>query len=142
MASSPLSWSCESCGHVNNRTLEQIASGPALVGRLNKLRPGSARSGPEVLAAAAAGNRDAEHVVQSAGRTLESTVALLINVLDPEAVIIGGGLGLSEGSFWSSFVDSTRAHVWSDVHRGLPILRATTGPRAGVIGAALAAWKG
>jgi hypothetical protein len=55
--------------------------------------------------------------------------------------VIGGGLGLSEGPYWDEFIAATRRHIWSEVHRGLPILRAATGPDAGLIGAALAAWK-
>jgi glucokinase len=141
MASSPMGWACENCGQLNNQTLEQIASGPALVKRLNQLQPEAVNSSQAVFAAAAAGNRNAERIIRSAGQALESTVALMINVLDPEAVIVGGGLGLSEGPFWSSFIDSTRKHIWSDVHRALPILRAATGARAGMIGAAIAAWK-
>jgi glucokinase len=141
MASSPLTWACASCGHINRRTLEQIASGPGVVERANQEQPGKFFTGQQVFAAAEAGDTSADEVIQTAGRALESTVALMVNVLDPEAVIIGGGLGLSEGPFWSSFIQSTREHIWSDAHRDLPILRAATGSRAGMIGAALAAWK-
>jgi glucokinase len=141
MASSPVNWSCENCGHANNQSLEQIASGPALVKRFNQLEAGTASSGQAVFAAAAAGSSEAARIIRSAGQALGSTVALMVNVLDPEAVIIGGGLGLSEGHFWSSFIDSTRQRVWSDIHRDLPILRAATGVRAGMIGAAISAWK-
>lgn len=139
MASSPISISCEKCGHPNDRTLEQIASGPALVARFNQLRPGAAAHGQEVLAAAQANDSHAREIIHSAGQALGAQVALLVNVLDPEAVIIGGGLGLSDGYFWDDLAHSTRRHIWSAVHRDLPILRAQTGLQAGVIGAALAA---
>src|SRR5205814_7187718 len=97
MASSPLSAPCEHCSRVSQRPLEEIASGPALVARYNQGRPGGAESGQAVLAAAAAGDALAAEVVRSAGAALGSTVALLVNVLDPEAVVVGGGLGLSDG---------------------------------------------
>jgi glucokinase len=141
IASSPMNWACENCGHIENQALEEIASGPALVNRLNHLQPGTVNSSEEVFATAAAGNDDAKSIIRSAGSALGSTVALMINMLDPEAVIVGGGLGLSEGSFWSSFIDSTRQHIWSEVHRDLPVLRAAMGSRAGMIGAAISAWK-
>jgi glucokinase len=121
-------------------TLEQIASGPALVARFNQLH-GHAQTGQEVLVAARSGNAGALSVVRSAGEALGATVAWLVNVLDPETVVIGGGLGLSEGPYWDSLVVSTRKHIYSDLHRDLPILRAATGADAGVIGAAAAAWK-
>ena len=79
--------------------------------------------------------------MQSGAAALGATIAWLVNVLDPEAVVIGGGLGLSEGTFWESLLASARQHIWSDLHRDLPIVRATTGPDAGLIGAGAAAWK-
>ena len=141
MASSLLSVLCEQCGHVSLRTLEEIASGPALVARYNQVRPAGAGTGQAVVAAAIAGDPDAAHVVRSGGEALGSTAGLLVNVLDPEAVVVGGGLGLSGGLYWDSFVASTRRHIWSEAYRSLPIVRAATGPDAGLIGAAAAAWK-
>lgn len=141
MASSPIRVPCERCGHISRQTLEEIASGRGLVARYNRLKPGSAKTGQEVLAAAVAGDDEGMRVVQTASEALESAVGLLVNVLDPEAVVVGGGLGLSEGPFWDGFIASTRKHIWSEVHRNLPILRAQTGVRAGFMGAAAAAWK-
>jgi glucokinase len=141
MASSPLSVPCEQCGHTSRRTLEELAAGPALVARFNQRKPGAAKTGQDVLAAVAAGDADALAVVRSAGEALESALGLLVNVLDPEAIVIGGGLGLSEGPYWDELIAVTRRHIWSEVHRDLPIVRAATGPDAGLIGAAIAAWK-
>lgn len=141
MASSPLNILCEQCGHVSHRTLEENASGPALVARYNQICPTGAETGQAVAAAAVAGDPDAAHVVRSGGEALGSTVGLLVNVLDPEAVVVGGGLGSSDGLYWESFVASTRRHIWSEAHRDLPIVHAATGSDAGLIGAAAAAWK-
>jgi glucokinase len=135
MASSPLSIPCEECGHVSRRTLEEISAGPALVARFNA-SDGKAASGQEVLAAAAMGDARARQIVESASEALESHIGLLVNTLDPEAVVIGGGLGLSEGPYWEHFIAATRRHFWSSLHRELPILRAATGTDAGWMGAA------
>jgi glucokinase len=140
MGSSPLSVPCEECGHVSRRTLEEIAAGPALVERFKALH-GNATTGHAVLAAVSAGDPVAAQVVQSASEALASQVGLLINVLDPDAVVIGGGLGLSEGPYWDNFFGSIRRHIWSHVNRDLTILRATTGADAGWIGAAARAWQ-
>jgi len=139
MASSPLSVDCEHCGCVNQRTLEEIASGPALVARYNQRASAGAKTGQEVLAAAVAGDSKAAEVVRSASEALGSSVGLLINALDPEAVVVGGGLGLSDGLFWESFISSARHHIWSEIHRSLPIVHAATGADAGLIGAAAVA---
>jgi predicted NBD/HSP70 family sugar kinase len=140
MASAPWSRTCEECGHFSQSTLEQFAAGSGLVHRLNQLRPGSVRTGHDVLAAATAGDSEALAVVRTGAEALGSTVALLVNVLDSEAVIIGGGLGLSDGPYWDALIISTRRHIWSEVNREIPIVRAATGPDAGVIGAAVGGW--
>lgn len=64
-----------------------------------------------------------------------------INTLDPEAVIVGGGLGSVEGLYWQSFVKATRTHIWVESHRDLPIPHAALGTQAGLIGAAANLWK-
>ena len=140
MASSPLSNECPQCHHRHERTLEEIASGPALVAGFNA-RGGKAVRGHDVLAAAMAGDGAALEVIRAASEALGGQVGLLVNTLDPEAVIVGGGLGLSEGPYWDGFIRSTRRHIWSADLRQLPILRAATGADAGWLGAAVAAWR-
>jgi len=139
MGSSPISVPCENCGIIRERTLEEIASGPALVSRFNA-KGGQAKNGEAVLAAAASGDAAALQVIQTAADALGSQLGLLINVLDPEAMVTGGGLGTSQGLYWDRFVAATRRHIWSPALRDLPIVRATTGADAGWLGAAASAW--
>ncbi len=138
MACSTIVAPCERCGHTTGPSLEEVASGPGLVARY-RAAGGEAKDGRAVLAAAAAGNEAARRIVQSASDALGSQVALPVNTLEPGAVVLGGGLGLSEGPFWEHFREAARRHIWSPLNRGLPILRAETGPDAGWIGAALKA---
>ena len=79
-------------------------------------------------------------MVREAGRALGVAVGFLVNVLDPAAVVVGGGLGLAGGAYWESLVASTRRHVWADDTRSLPIVPAALGADAGVVGAAATAW--
>jgi glucokinase len=95
----------------------------------------------DVVIAANSGEADALGIVRTAADALGATIGGLINVLDPEAVIVGGGLGLSEGVYWNGLKEATRRHIWSHVNRSIPIQRAATGSNAGVLGAALAAWQ-
>ena len=89
------------------------------------------------MAAAGAGDSLAIQVVESAGVALGSSLAFLINVSDPEAAVVGGGLGMAGGLYWKSLVNSTRRHIWAEAERSLPILQAGLGDDAGLIGAAL-----
>jgi glucokinase len=139
LSSSPLTTTCTACGTVLKPVLEEFASGPALVSRYNEKVPGKAASGEDVLAASQAGDLAAMEVTRTAGDALGVSVGFLINVLDPEAVIVGGGLGLADGLYWNSFVASTRDHIWARDARDLPILKAALGADAGVIGAAATA---
>jgi glucokinase len=132
---------CTRCGEELNQVLEEFASGPALVARYNARSGRRTARAEEVMEAAEAGDMAASDVVRSAGKALGNSVGLLINILDPEAIVVGGGLGLAGSLYWSSFKDSTRRHIWSEEVRDLPILRATLGTDAGLIGAAARVWQ-
>ena len=136
MASSPLTTVCTECGALLRPILDEFAAGPALAARYNHASREQATGGEDVIAAVEAGDSVAVEVVKTAGEALGVSVGWLVNVLDPEAVIVGGGLGLAGGLYWDSFVASTREHIWSDTNRDLPILPAALGVDAGLIGAA------
>jgi glucokinase len=135
-SSSPLTTTCTSCGTVLRPILEEFASGPALVRRYNHHCTAQIQSGEGVLLAVESGDVVAAEVVRTAGEALGVSVAFLVNTLDPEAVIVGGGLGLAGGLYWSSFTRSAREHIWAEAARNLPILQASLGTDAGLIGAA------
>lgn len=132
LATGPLTTHCAVCGAVTEQVLEEFASGPALAARYQRGSTG----GEAVLAAAAAGDTTATEVVRTAGEALGNSAGWLVNVLDPAAIIVGGGLGLAGGLYWDSFVTATRAHIWADASRELPIVPAALGAEAGLIGAA------
>lgn len=141
MASGPRRVVCEQCRTVDQRSLEAMASGPALVRRYNQDRAARAHVAEDVAAAARSGDAKALEVLRTAGEALGAAIGGLVNVLDPGAVVVGGGLGLSGGEYWASLQSSAREHIWSDLHRDLPILPAEAGPDAGILGAAAAAWR-
>ena len=141
MASSPFTTECSSCGTALNPVLEEFASGPALVTRYNRHGSRTVKRAEDVTAAAEEGDNAAVKVVRSAGEALGNSVAFLVNVMDPEAIVVGGGLGTAGGFFWDSFVTSTRAHIWADNSRGLPIRPAAMGADSGLVGAAAAAFR-
>ncbi len=139
-ASAPLSTTCTVCGTDLHPVLEAIASGPALVARYNAVYPGGAAHGQDVVAAAEAGEPVARRVIQSAGTALGTSIAMLVNVLDPAAVVVGGGLGMAGGLYWAAFVAAARIHIWAEAARDLPIVPAGLDIDAGLIGAALTVW--
>ncbi len=139
LASAPFTSVCHQCGSLQDNVLEDVAAGPALVARYSALTGRHVTSGQEVMAALASGDPDACYVLSTAGEALGNSVAWLVNVLDPEAVVVGGGLGLAGGLYWDRFVTSARQHIWSEATRDLPILRGNLGPVSACIGASLTA---
>jgi glucokinase len=119
--------------------LERFAAGPALAARLAAARPSFVGTAQVALSLADAGDSLALAIVTSAGEALGAAIGQLVNVLDPEVVVIGGGLGLAKGSYRNALETAMRTHIWSDLHRDIPLLSAEMGNDAGFIGAALAA---
>jgi glucokinase len=115
--------------------LERLASGSAIVARYTA-RGGIATRAEEVLSAARAGDETACEVVEAAARALGIGIALLINMLDPEAVVTGGGLGSAETDYWTSAREWAR-HYAHEHAKDTPVVRGELGADAGVIGAAL-----
>src|SRR5207247_10489708 len=66
------------------------------------------------------------------------SVAFLVNVLDPEIIIVGCGLGMAGGLYWDTFQRSCREHIFADNSCQVPIVSAKFGIDAGIVGAAAA----
>jgi glucokinase len=116
--------------------IEDVAGGAGLVkmARERDFPGGSAR---DLIALADSGCREAIELVEKGGRALGGAIAFLVNVLDPQAVLVGGGLVSSEGPYWKALVSSAALHIWHTPAKATPIRRATLHTDAGFIGAAL-----
>jgi glucokinase len=115
--------------------LEELASGPAMVAAYRALG-GHAGTAQEVLNRYDSDPLAAQAVVE-AGSAAGHGAALLVNVLDPHALIVGGGLGCVDGPYWHCLEAAARARIWADAARRIPLLRSGLGPDAAAIGAAL-----
>lgn len=125
------------CPEPGELILEHVASGAALARRYaeraGRVPDGGARG---VLAAAAAGDPDAAAVLARGAQAVGIAMAMLVNLLDPEALITGGGLGSAATPYWDQAYETARQYT----HRhaaGTVLVRAALGPDAGVIGAGL-----
>ena len=112
-------------GAIAGVVLEDVAGGPAIA------RAAGTETAEEALAAG-------HPAVDEAARLLGEGIAVLVNLLDPEIVVVGGGLGSAGGSYLERAVSVARPRIWLPAARDLPIVTAGLGPEAGVIGAALA----
>jgi len=134
---------CTQCQSITESVLEDYASGPGIVRRYEAVTDdGSVKQTDEILAAADLHDPAAMQVVTQAATALGNRVGLLVNVLDPDAVVVGGGLGLAGGMYWQIFQQTARSAIWDANTRGLPIVKAALGCDAGLVGAASLAWPG
>lgn len=121
---------------------EDIAGGAGLVARY-RARSHAPAANPlsalDVIARAQAGDAVAREVVALGGKVAGSTIGLLVNILDPEVVIVGGGLGVAGGLYWDELLRTARITIWSTASRTVPILPTELGTDAALIGAALCA---
>jgi predicted NBD/HSP70 family sugar kinase len=142
LASAPLTVPCAACGEWTSHVLEEYASGPAIAQRYRQLSGRPAEGAEEVVHLAARGDVIAAEVIGTAGDALGNSVAFLVNVLDPAAVVVGGGLGLAGGFFWERMVAAAKKNIWSAESRAVELLPAALGADAGLIGAAASAPTG
>ncbi|MCH7370139.1 MULTISPECIES: ROK family protein [Aeromonas] len=119
------------CGRHN--CIERFVSGTGFSARFNQAH-GVSMSTPEIMAAAALGNPEAHthyrHFIGALGRS----VASLINVLDPDVIVFGGGLSNLD-ALYRELPAALEPYLFSDrcITRLLP---ARYGDSSGVRGAA------
>jgi glucokinase len=138
-ASGTLAVPCGQPGEWAAFSLEQYASGQAIARRYRDATGAPVTEARPVVAAAERGDGAAIEIVESAATALGSALGWLVNLLDPDAIVIGGGLGLAPGRFRQRLAEATRAHIWNPSARGVPLLPARLGADAGIVGAALIA---
>jgi glucokinase len=142
------------CGCGNRGCWEQVASGQALerlgaaavldgsapvLAELSGADPGRV-TGELVVRAAGQGDAGAAAIVRTVGLRLGEGIAGLVNVLDPEVVVVGGGLAAVGEALFEPAREAYAATVEGrELRPDVPIVPAALGNDAGAIGAGLLA---
>ena len=126
------------CGRLGH--LEAIGAGPALH-RLYLARGGdpACANTRELVALAEAGDEIAVRAIRDSATALGRAIAGVATVLDPEVVVLGGGMAGAGALWWSAVDAAVRAEV-VDALQGLPIRPAELAGAAPLVGAARGAW--
>lgn len=115
--------------------LETIAGGWALVAQLNESgRP--VEHIRDLVALAVAGEPNAKQLLRESGRQLGEVLAVAINLLNPQAVVVGGDMAAAFDVYAAGVRESVYARASALATRDLQFLPATFGDRAGVVGCA------
>ncbi len=112
--------------------LQVLASGRAL--ERAAVERGLA-DGPALVAAAGRGEAWAGEVLAASGRWIGLAAANAVNLLDLEAVVIGGGLSGLGPPWWPAIEAALRANMLNPAHRDVVLRRAALPDTAGVLGA-------
>ena len=122
---------CGARGHV-----EAVAAGPSILRRWDGSRNDGATGARAVFAAAASGDARAEAVLDEAAVALGSLLSGLVNGVDPDVVVLTGGLVDASPAWWDRIDRVARAGCLPSL-RAVPFRRAALGPMSAVVGAAI-----
>ncbi|WP_353649189.1 ROK family protein [Nakamurella sp. A5-74] len=126
---------CGVTGH-----LEAVAAGPAMVAHYTALSGTAVGGLPQVAAAADAGDPIAISVIREGGAALGQAIGGLLNVLDPDLVVIGGGVAQLGELWWDAVRTGIRTEA-IPILRDTPVVAARLGTDAAILGAASLIWK-
>ncbi|MFZ5597150.1 MAG: ROK family protein [Bacillota bacterium] len=136
------------CGCGRAGCLEALASGTAMAARARELVDSGRGAGilreagadgeitaVSVARAAAAGDEEALGIIVRAGRYLGMGLANIINIFNPDRLVIGGGALAAGERFWESMEAELRARALGPALENVSVVRAGLDGRSGLMGA-------
>jgi len=122
--------------------LEMYASGTAIARFYNEAKKKQLTGAKEVGFAAASGDRTAIQSYEKAAYYLGIGLANLMNILNPEVIVVGGGvLKSSLPSYWKKVLVSAKQHAWPEAFRTTKILKSPLLGHSGDLGALALVFK-
>lgn len=131
----PLRGESHPCYCGRSGCIEGVIAGPSLE-RFYREQGGDAIRLPEISLRAKGGEKLAIETLERLREKFAESIAAVINILDPDAIVIGGGVGNIPLLYEEQTRESVLAHIFNTELR-TRILRPTLGDSAGVFGAAL-----
>ncbi len=134
------------CGAGCPGCLEGAASGSAIAAQAaRRIEAGAATSlgagatAADVFRAADAGDAVAEEIVQRAVGHLGAGIAGLLALLDPEVIVVGGGVAAGLAGRWDPLLAAVEARALPRYRDRVPVERTTLGDDVSLLGAAVIA---
>jgi glucokinase len=131
----PCFGACTGHGH-----LEAYVSGSAAT-RDAQRAFGPAADAHRLVRLAQEGDHEAVEVLDRIGRHLGTGIGSLVNIFDPEIVVIGGGFAAAGDFILEPALEVARVEALEPAKQRVTIVRARLGTMAGVIGAGLIAFE-
>ncbi|MDD5072315.1 MAG: ROK family protein [Candidatus Omnitrophica bacterium] len=125
------------CGCGNRGCLEMYASATAVVRRMKKAE----MTAEQTYGAARKGDKLARKIVDETAVYLGAAVANIINALDPEVIVLAGGMAKAGKKYFAKIRKAAKERALKESFKGVRIVPAELGEDAGIIGAAWRAKK-
>jgi glucokinase len=125
----PCSGNCTGHGH-----FEQVASGRVADRKAVELL-GPDATGRELVGAAREGNQEALEAVREIGRKLGAALGSLVNIFNPELIVIGGGFSQARDLFLEPALETMKVEALPPGRDLVRVVPALLGPDAGLVGA-------
>ncbi|GHU81059.1 glucokinase [Spirochaetia bacterium] len=93
-------------------------------------------------ALARTGDRTALEAYEMEGLYLGRAIGAAVNLLNPQKVVIGGGVSLGFDLFWPSLERTLKTHVYGNANPHLTVEQSTLGYHAALLGAATLSFTG
>lgn len=123
------------CGCGANGCLEQYSSGSAIV-QMAEESGLVVKNAKEVFDLASSGDERSQSVIELAGRHLGIAFSGLVNTLNPDLIVIGGGVSGGFARLLPSIKNEISVRAFPVPAQRVNIVRAKLGDKAGVLGAA------
>ena len=131
----PCQGTCTGRGH-----LEAYASGTAATAAARRAF-GPAADAHRLVRLAREGDEQAVAILREIGRRLGSGIGSLVNVFDPELVVIGGGFSAADDLILDPAREVMRREALEPAKDRVQIVRGALGTAAGLVGAAMIAFE-
>ena len=125
----PCGGNCTGHGH-----FEQVSSGRAADRKAVELL-GPDATGRELAGAAREGNQEALEAVREIGRKLGAALGSLVNIFNPELIVIGGGFSQARDLFLEPALETMKVEALPPGRDLVRVVPALLGPDAGLVGA-------
>ena len=117
--------------------VEMVCAGPSLE-RYYAAKSGTSLRLPQIVKLASAGDPNALATLERLRSKFAEALGAVVNILDPDAIVIGGGVGNLDLLYTQETRDAVCAHLFND-RFDTPLLKPSLGDSAGVFGAAMLA---
>jgi glucokinase len=87
------------------------------------------------------GDPVAEQVIDEAAAALSAAIASLIHIVNPDTIVIGGGVAESGEAFFAKIRNEVKRRAMPSMYRNVRIEAAGSGSRSGMLGAAQQLWE-